>query len=211
MATFWQVLMIVSFVLAGLSFLAAIFIFLYFKIPSVIGDLTGRTVAKEVKAIRAENREKDIRHRSQSITPTNTQSRRYEDESVTSEKSAHGRDITSSHQVPKTDMLNIATDRLDNESDQSDVTDSLSSETMVLTEELTTVLTEENPTTVLDIQETVVLSEQEGTTVLSDIEGTTVLSEQDGTAVLSNSDQESKPKFAVAEEELVIGTKEVIV
>ncbi|MBR4858859.1 MAG: hypothetical protein IKU08_06705 [Clostridia bacterium] len=207
MATLWQVLMIVSFVLAGLSFMAAVFVFFYFKIPSVIGDLTGRTVAKEVKAIRAENREKDIRHRSRSTTPTNAPEKR---ESDMSKDNVYGRVIKSSDQTPEIGMLNIATDRLDEEFTENAVTNSLSSETMVLTEELTATLGEENATTVLE-EGTTVLSESEGTTVLSENEGTTVLSENEGTTVLDNSESDKNPRFAVTDEELFVSTKEVIV
>lgn len=46
---------IVSFVLAGISFLLAIFFWIRFQIPSVIGDLSGRTARKSIEKMRADN------------------------------------------------------------------------------------------------------------------------------------------------------------
>ena len=55
MALLWLIVAIVGFSLSGVLFVASIFIFLKLKIPAVIGDLSGRTVAKQVKAIRSAN------------------------------------------------------------------------------------------------------------------------------------------------------------
>ena len=54
-ANAWLVIAIISFSLAGLALIADIFIFVFMRINTVIGDLTGRTVAKEVKSMRASN------------------------------------------------------------------------------------------------------------------------------------------------------------
>lgn len=54
-ASTWLVIAIVGFSIAGVALVAAVIIFILMDIPAVIGDLTGRTVAKEIKAIRASN------------------------------------------------------------------------------------------------------------------------------------------------------------
>ena len=48
----WTIIAIISFSLAGICLIVSIFIFIKLNIPSVIGDLTGKTVAREVKAMR---------------------------------------------------------------------------------------------------------------------------------------------------------------
>lgn len=45
----------ISFVIAAISFLLAIFFWFSFKIPSVIGDLSGRTAKKSIARMRASN------------------------------------------------------------------------------------------------------------------------------------------------------------
>lgn len=54
-ATFWLVLAIVCFVLAGIFLILAAVIFFRMKIPSVIDDLTGKTVVREVRSIKEKN------------------------------------------------------------------------------------------------------------------------------------------------------------
>lgn len=46
---------LVSFVLAGVSFLLAVFFWIRFNIPAVIGDLSGRTARKSIEKMRANN------------------------------------------------------------------------------------------------------------------------------------------------------------
>lgn len=45
----------ISFVIAAISFVLAVFFWFYFKIPSVIGDLSGRTAKKSIARMRASN------------------------------------------------------------------------------------------------------------------------------------------------------------
>lgn len=54
-AQIWYIIGIVGFSLSAVALVAAIIIFIKLDILSVIGDLTGRTVAREVKAIRESN------------------------------------------------------------------------------------------------------------------------------------------------------------
>ena len=48
-------LSIISFVIAGVSLVVAVFLWFLFKIPSVIGDLSGRTARKSIAKMRASN------------------------------------------------------------------------------------------------------------------------------------------------------------
>lgn len=51
----WFLIAIISFALSGIALIVAIFIFIKLNIPSVIGDLSGKTVAREIKAMREAN------------------------------------------------------------------------------------------------------------------------------------------------------------
>ena len=63
-AQVWYIIGIVGFSLSAVALAAAIIIFIKLDILSVIGDLTGRTVAREVQAIRESNASGgDILHR----------------------------------------------------------------------------------------------------------------------------------------------------
>ena len=46
---------VVSFVLCGIAFVLAVFFWFFFKIPAVIGDLSGRTARKSIEKMRAGN------------------------------------------------------------------------------------------------------------------------------------------------------------
>lgn len=54
-ATTWLIIAIVGFSLTGIAFIAAIILFIKMNIPAIIGDLTGKTVAREIKAMRESN------------------------------------------------------------------------------------------------------------------------------------------------------------
>ncbi len=55
MAQMLSTLSIVAFVVAGIGLLLAIFFWFFFKIPAVIGDLSGRTARKSIEKMRAAN------------------------------------------------------------------------------------------------------------------------------------------------------------
>lgn len=52
MAQVLSIISIISFIVAGLAFLLAVFFWFKFKIPSVIGDLSGRTARKSIAKMR---------------------------------------------------------------------------------------------------------------------------------------------------------------
>ena len=54
-ASSWFIIAIVGFSLSGIALVAAIFIFIKLRIPAVIGDLSGKTVAREIQAMRETN------------------------------------------------------------------------------------------------------------------------------------------------------------
>lgn len=54
-AATWQMIAIVGFTLSGVALVITVFIFLRLNIPAIIGDLTGKTVAREIKAMREAN------------------------------------------------------------------------------------------------------------------------------------------------------------
>lgn len=67
-ATTWFIIAIVGFSLSGISLIVAIFMFLKMNIPAVIGDLSGKTVAREIKAMRAANASSGSKlHKSSSV------------------------------------------------------------------------------------------------------------------------------------------------
>lgn len=51
-ATTWFIIAIIGFSLSGIALVAAIFIFIKLNIPSVIGDLSGKTVARGIENIK---------------------------------------------------------------------------------------------------------------------------------------------------------------
>lgn len=68
MAEILSTLSIISFVAAGVCLLVAVFLFIYFKIPSVIGDLSGRTARKSIAKMRVANEKAGLKSYSTSKT-----------------------------------------------------------------------------------------------------------------------------------------------
>ena len=60
-AAAWLTIAIIFFTLAGALFIAAAIMFFVMNIPGIIGDLTGRTLAKGIENIRNENANANIR------------------------------------------------------------------------------------------------------------------------------------------------------
>lgn len=61
MAHTLQVLSIISFAVAGVCLVLAIFFWIFFKIPTVIGDLSGRTAKKSIEKMRAANEKSGVK------------------------------------------------------------------------------------------------------------------------------------------------------
>ncbi len=61
MAQLLQTLSIIAFAVAGVLLVLAIFFWFFFKIPTVIGDLTGRTARKSIAKMRSANEKTGIK------------------------------------------------------------------------------------------------------------------------------------------------------
>lgn len=55
MAETLSMLSIISFIIAGIAFVAVVFLWILFKIPRIIGDLSGRNARKTVAKVRSSN------------------------------------------------------------------------------------------------------------------------------------------------------------
>ncbi len=61
MAETLSTLSIISFAIAGVCLVLAVFFWFFFRIPSVIGDLTGRTARKSIARMRAANEKTGVK------------------------------------------------------------------------------------------------------------------------------------------------------
>ena len=68
MAETLSTLSIISFVLAAVALAVAIVLWFFFDIPTVIGDLTGRTARKSIAKMRAENEKSGVKKYKESRT-----------------------------------------------------------------------------------------------------------------------------------------------
>lgn len=180
--TTWLIIAIVGFSLSGIALIAAVILFIKMNIPAVIGDLSGKTVAREIKAMRDANASSgDKLHKSSHVNVERGKlTEKVKDEEINSSimAAAHAsrrldRTGQSMHlkkkeivEHPSSANLNVRT------------TESLSSnvgEVDLDARNSTAVLTETNQTEVLtEVCQTEILSEVENAT---DYDGTTVLSE----------------------------------
>lgn len=239
-ATTWYIIAIVGFSLSGVALIAAVFMFLKMNIPAIIGDLTGRTVAREIKAMRESNASSgDKLHRSSHVniergTLTEKVEGDVDDKSAMSKAHSSKRldkqigepirsrklnlqdDIRKETQTTET-LSDNATEVLVDDSNVTEVLQdgaSLGSDvTEVLSNNTTEVLTDTNATEVLSSNATEILTDGNATEVLDDQseEQTPVV----GTTVLSDvPEQPSQPKapasFTVIKSLVEIHSDEVI-
>lgn len=180
----WFLIAIIGFALSGVTFVAALFMFIKMNIPSIIGDLSGKKVAREVKAMREQN---------------SANSEKLSKTGKTDRGPLGGRIVRDSNVLKKVH----ASKRLDEKTDEIGMTptEELSTATEVLGgSEATAVLGDTNATELLTSDATELLS---GGT--ADLGGTTLLNpiEQVG--------QITEPvQFIVVRSEVLIHTSEVI-
>ena len=183
---------------ASLIMLAvSIALFFVFKIPKVIGDLTGRTARKAIEDIRRQNEESG--------------DKTYKSSAVNLQRGKLTDKITKSGRLQK---------REDSPFGTGVITEQLSgnhaamptNETTVLTANETTVLYESNETTVLSANETTVLSaESMETTVLSqDTYVSAPAVAPVAQPVVPQPVQTAQPRFQVEYEITYIHTREII-
>lgn len=210
-ATTWLIIAIIGFSLAGIALIIAIFMFVKMNIPSVIGDLSGKTVAREIKAMREFNNANS--------------DRRFRPSKVNLERGTLTDKVENSQDNQKAMVETRASKRLDNiqsgelsekktyssgsgtvglndfEIHPTEVLDEGNEPTEMLSAGETEVLNE-NATEVLNENAAEVLSNE--TTVLND---TTVLSETED--FIGESEVIPVP-FKITRSEIVIHTDEVI-
>lgn len=222
-ATAWFIIAIVGFSLAGIAFVAAVLMFIKMNIPAIIGDLSGKTVAREIKAMRDANAASgDKRFRPSKVnlergTLTDKVEQAHLD--VTAQKKAHASkrldrttgELGQTAAKRKSGTIGLAEATYEADDIGASPTESLSTETEVLSDNATVVLSD-NATEVLSDNATEVLSDNatevltEGTTILSG--GTTVL---DPTDKLEEPEQIDKPvSFVIVKSLIEIHTDEVI-
>ncbi|MBR0467070.1 MAG: hypothetical protein IJJ40_06240 [Clostridia bacterium] len=180
-ANTWLIIAIVGFSLGGIALISAVFMFIKMNIPSIIGDLSGKTVAREIKAIRESNSKSgDKLHKSSHVNISRgflTEKVRETDKKSTVVKPVAIDQIVQNDQGANpeiTEKISIPTEVLDCDTEllNTDATE-------VLDDQGTEVLNDS--TSVLDTNATMVLKENQES--FSESQATTVLSE--GTVVLS--------------------------
>ena len=216
----WGVISLCGFVLAGLLFITAVILFIVLRIPSVIGDLSGRTVAREMARMREDNAARgERRYRTGRLNrergpltekaPTGstgkTGGKKGRGESAEFTPRRGTDTIGTTLLPPEETTAYLGTERLTEETpaarDEWTVVDA------VLPEDATEWLRSEDRTDVLrDVNATEVLRDADATELLRDADATEVLRDTDeaqrneGTTVLSQSgvtDELAKKKTAL--------------
>ena len=143
MAQTLQTLSIISFAVAGLCLVLAVFFWFFFKIPSVIGDLSGRTARKSIAKMRAANEKTGVKAYKES--KTNAERGKLTGTMPDSGK-LNKKNPTPINGQPETGLLS------DNKADglESEATGVLDEETGMLDSETTGLLVDENATAPLD-------------------------------------------------------------
>lgn len=222
-ANTWLIIAIIGFSLSGIALIVAVIMFIRLNIPAIIGDLTGRTVAREIKAMRDTNASSgDKRFRPSAVNlERGTLTEKVAGKTANNMALAHASkrlDKTSGNLSEKGSKRKSGTVGLSDAvqgksgrvgSEPTDMLNSDSNATEVLSTESTEVLSD-NATEVLSDNATEVL-DTNATEVLSD--GTEVLSNE--TTVLSPTEQlktdASKPvAFKIKHDEVVTHSDEVI-
>ena len=104
----------ITYVIAGVSFVLALFFWFRFNIPSVISDLSGRTARKSIAEIRAHNEKQQGKKKDGATNRAPAEKR---EKRVTSAKPAQSRPQTADDDRPETALLadNKATRPLEDE------------------------------------------------------------------------------------------------
>lgn len=185
-AELYQNISIVAFVLAAIFFIVAVILFFVFDIPAVLGELSGKTAAKQVAEIRAANKNVVAKRRTVSASTATTQKATGK---LTQNKTNQLAKANQTNKIDETELL------VENTGGDNYETELLSSETELLqpeTELLTNETTLLSPETTLLSPETTLLSPE--TTLLS-LETTLLSPEVD---------------FVMIQDVVVVHTREVI-
>lgn len=211
-ANVWLVVAIVGFVLSGLSLIAAIVIFLKFRIPAVMAELSGKTVVRGIKEMQnetaTENSKKSrfslereditgkiggrnvdknamaLAHESKRLdkTTSNLKKRGNKTDNLTSGLSKSASNQSGVNYGNATEVMPSASGNTDFMPLQQGKTEVMS--------DYNTAPEVANGTAVLSDNATAILNDNGGTAVLGDNGGTAVLSENTGTEVLGDNGTE---------------------
>lgn len=215
-AELWLIIAIIGFSLSGIALVAAIFMFLKMNIPAVIGDLSGKTVAREIKAIREANASSgDKRYKSSRVNRergplTEPVKPGYEQGSTGSPKQNIVRQVPPQQNIQgaaladeTVDLFHTMKQGTPSQTTGSEVTEALSTNaTEVLSTNATEVLN--NATEVLSNETeklssaTEVLTEEDNSTTI--LNGTTVLNEPQS----AQPEERKAVPFKVIREEILI-------
>lgn len=206
-ANTWLIIAIIGFSLSGIALIAAVIMFIRLNIPAIIGDLTGRTVAREIKAMRDTNASSgDKRFRPSAVNlERGTLTEKVAEKTANNMALAH-----ASKRLDKTSG-NLSEKGSKRKSGTVGLSDAVQGKSGRVGSEPTDMLnSDSNATEVLSDNATEVL-DPNATAVLSD--GTEVLSSE--TTVLSPTEQlktdASKPvAFKIKHDEVVTHSDEVI-
>ena len=238
-ATTWLIIAIVGFSLSGIALAAAVFMFIKMNIPAVIGDLSGKTVAREIKAMRDANASSGNKiHRSSSVNVNRGKlTEKVNDDEIDSsvKAAAHAsKRLDRTGSGHSTRLKKGETGQTSGGLSKGRTTESLSTNvgevdieerrsTAVLSQNrVTDVLVEERKTDVLsEVPETAVLAETQGTAILSETRQTEILTDnmvtegRAGTTVLSETEELIQEgitpvAFKVTKSVIMIHTDEVI-
>lgn len=217
-ATTWLVMAIIGFSLAGIALIAAVFIFIKLNIPSVIGDLSGKTVAREIKAMREANAAGE----GKKISAGALDFEKGKSDKVGGKKlDTEGLKIAhASKRLDKTGGIAAKEKEAEQFARNVESRKPLTAEdneTELLTDNGTEMLTD-NATEVLTDNATEILADN-ATEILVDNATEVLVQEEmvanDGTTVLSNTEQleqqsEEPVKFEIVYDEVIIHTDEII-
>ena len=153
MADILSIVSLVSFILSGVAFVLAILFFILFRIPSVIGDLSGRTARKSIAKMRLANEKTGVKSYKES--KTNVERGKLTGTMPDSGK-LNKKNSAPANGQPETGLL------ADNKAEglESEATGVLDEETGMIESETTGLLVDENATAPLDtpVQKPVVRS-----------------------------------------------------
>lgn len=143
MADILSIVSLVSFILSGVAFVLAILFFILFRIPSVIGDLSGRTAKKSIAKMRVANEKTGVKSYKES--KTNVERGKLTGTMPDSGK-LNKKNTAPVNGQPETGLL------ADNKAEglESEATGVLDEETGMLESETTGLLVDENATAPLD-------------------------------------------------------------
>lgn len=176
-ATSWLIIAIVGFSLSGIALVAAVFMFIKMRIPAVIGDLSGKTVAREIQAMRESNASSGTKiHKSSRVNMDRGKLTEKVDDQ-TPDKSAMALAHSSKRldKTPGTTSGSLSEEQKQTRTDE-EVVRKRDSTTEHLSDNVAEVSLEPNPQEKQKDRKTAILTNDKATEVLSEARETEILS-----------------------------------